>query len=274
MRIDSHQHFWKYDPVVHAWITPDMNAIAKDFLPEDLLPLLQAAKIDGCVAVQADQSEAETHFLLTLADRNPFIQGVVGWVDLRAANLDERLEYYSQFKKLKGFRHVVQGEPKGFLANGTFMAGVRKLARYNFTYDILIYHHQLDEAVAFARAIDNVKMVVDHVAKPAIREGVITPWNTFIGNLAGLPHVSCKVSGMVTEASWQQWKPTDFTPYLDRVFEAFGAQRLLYGSDWPVCQVAATYSRQLALVESHLAAYSATEQQLVMGGNAQRFYNL
>ncbi len=146
----------------------------KDFLPEDLLPLLQAAKIDGCVAVQADQSEAETHFLLTLADRNPFIQGVVGWADLRAANLDERLEYYSQFKKLKGFRHVVQGEPKGFLANGTFMAGVRKLARYNFTYDILIYHHHLDEAVAFARAIDNVKMVVDHVAKPAIREGVIT----------------------------------------------------------------------------------------------------
>jgi len=274
MRIDSHQHFWKYDPVVHAWITPDMNAIAKDFLPEDLLPLLQAANIDGCVAVQADQSEAETHFLLTLADKNPFIKGVVGWVDLRAANLDERLEYYSQFKKLKGFRHVVQGEPKGFLANGAFMAGVRKLAKHNFTYDILVYHHQLEEAVAFARAIDNVKMVVDHVAKPAIRQGVTAPWDKLIGNLAQLSHVSCKVSGLVTEASWQQWKPADFTPYLDCVFEAFGTQRLLYGSDWPVCRVAATYSQQLALVESHLAAYAAAGQQLVMGGNAQRFYNL
>jgi len=274
MRIDSHQHFWKYDPVVHAWITPDMNAIAKDFLPEDLLPLLQAAKIDGCVAVQADQSEAETQFLLNLADKYSFIKGVVGWVDLRASNLDERLEYYSQFKKLKGFRHVVQGEPKGFLLDPTFIAGVRKLAKYNFTYDILIYHHQLEEAVAFARAIDYVKMVVDHIAKPAIRDGAVAPWDRFMGSLAGISHVSCKVSGMVTEANWQQWKPADFTPYLDRISEAFGTQRLLYGSDWPVCQVAATYSQQLTLVETHLATFSAHEQQLVMGGNAHRFYNL
>lgn len=274
MRIDSHQHFWKYDSVVHAWITPDMKAIASDFLPEDLLPHLQQADIQGCVAVQADQSEAETGFLLSLADKHSFIKGVVGWVDLRAANLDERLAYYAQFKALKGFRHVVQGEPKGFLLDASFIAGVRKLAQYNFTYDLLIYHHQLEEAVAFVRQVEGVKIVVDHVAKPSIRTGEVAPWDRFMGLLAAFPHVCCKVSGMVTEADWRHWTPATFTPYLDRVFDVFGAPRLLYGSDWPVCQVAASYGAQRAIVESYLAAFTAHEQQAVMGGNAVRFYNL
>lgn len=274
MRIDSHQHFWKYDPVVHAWITPDMKAIAKDFLPEDLLPHLQQADIQGCVAVQADQSEAETGFLLSLSQRHPFIRGVVGWVDLRAINLEERLAYYAQFKNLKGFRHVVQGEPPGFLLDPAFIAGVQKLAKYNFTYDLLIYHHQLAEAVAFVRQVDSVRIVIDHIAKPSIRTSEVAPWSRLMRDMAALPNVSCKVSGMVTEADWHQWTPATFVPYLDEVFGAFGTERLLYGSDWPVCQVAATYDKQLSIVESYLSAFTPDARHAVMGGNATRFYNL
>jgi L-fuconolactonase len=274
MTIDAHQHFWQYNAIRHAWINDDMKRIQQDFMPQHLAPLLHENNIDGCVSVQADQTEAETMLLLSLANQHDFIKGVVGWVDLRAANLDERLQHFSQFSKLKGFRHIVQGEPKGFLADARFIAGVRTLARYNFTYDLLIYHHQLEEALQFVRQLPEVKMVVDHIAKPSIRTKEKTHWELNMAALATFANVHCKVSGMVTEADWTQWKPEDFTPYLDEVFEVFGPHRIMYGSDWPVCLVAATYQQQLSLVKHHVSTLSESEKKGVFGENAKSFYNL
>jgi L-fuconolactonase len=274
MLLDSHQHFWQYDPVRDAWITDDMGVLRRDFLPEDLKPILDQNHVSGCVAVQADQSEAETHFLLTLADQHAFIRGVVGWVDLRDDGLEDRLAYFSSFKKLKGFRHIVQGEPTGFLRDPRFIRGVRMLARYNYTYDLLLYHHQLDEALHFVQQVPEVKIVVDHLAKPSIRTGEKTQWELNMAALSTFDHVSCKVSGMVTEADWQQWKPADFYPYLDELFESFGPSRLLYGSDWPVCLLAANYEQQLFIIQSYLANASAREKEQVLGENAVNFYNL
>lgn len=274
MTIDSHQHFWKYNPVVHEWINEDMRIIRKDFLPEQLSPLLEQNNIQGCVAVQADQSEEENHFLLSLAKQHDFIKGIVGWVDFRAANIDERLHFFSQFSQVKGFRHVVQGEPKGFLANPDFIAGVKKLERYNFTYDLLIYHYQLEEALAFVSHLPNIKIVVDHLAKPSIKTGEKTHWELNMAALATFKNVHCKVSGMVTEADWKKWKHQHFTPYLDEVFEAFGPGRIMYGSDWPVCLVAAGYNQQYDIITKYIKKLTPLEKQMVMGENAKTFYNL
>jgi L-fuconolactonase len=274
MIIDSHQHFWKYNSARHAWIGDDMKVIQRDFMPADLHPLLIENKIDGCVAVQVDQNEKETHFLLELADQHAFIKGVIGWIDLCASNVEERLAYFKQFPRLKGFRHLVQGEPKGFLGNPSFVNGVQKLQQYNFTYDLLIYDHQLDEALAFAHQVQNVRMVVDHLAKPSIRKGEKTRWELNMAALATFQNVYCKISGMVTEANWTAWEGKDFEPYLDEVFEFFGPDRLMYGSDWPVCLVAASYKQQLHIVDQYTSRLSASEKQKVFGDNAKRFYNL
>ncbi|MBL7856231.1 MAG: amidohydrolase family protein [Cyclobacteriaceae bacterium] len=272
--IDSHQHFWKYNPVRDAWINDDMKVIQHDFLPLDLKPMYDQFGIEGCVAVQADQSEDETSFLLSLADQFDFIKGVVGWIDLRSNNLTERLIHYTQFKKLKGFRHVVQGEPKGFLMNPEFINGVRKLREFNLTYDLLIYHHQLEEALSFVHQVRDVKIVIDHLAKPSIKTKEKTRWELNMAAMSTFENVSCKISGMVTEADWKKWKPEDFTPYLDELFEMFGAERLMYGSDWPVCLLAASYEQQLSIVTHYMASFSAREKQLVNGENARKFYNL
>jgi L-fuconolactonase len=274
MHIDSHQHFWKYHPVNHAWIKDDMKEIQKNFLPPDLALLLHQHKIEGCVTVQADQTEQENQFLLSLARENDFIKGVVGWVDLRADNLNERLDFYKQFPTLKGFRHIVQGESKGFLANPKFIAGVRKLGQRDFTYDLLIYHFQLEDAVSFVQQVPGVKIVLDHIAKPSISTGEIEKWKQHIKSLAASENIFCKISGMVTEANWKQWGKEDFLPYLDVVFEAFGEKRVMYGSDWPVCLVAASYAQQLAIVQDYISTLSQTQKDRVMGENAKTFYNL
>jgi L-fuconolactonase len=274
MNIDSHQHFWKYHPVKDAWITDEMHAIQKDFLPEDLLPLLKQHAIAGCVAVQADQSESETNFLLSLAEKHDFVRGVVGWIDFKADNLEQRLEYFSQFQRLKGFRHVVQGEPKGFLSDPEFIKGVKQLKKFGFTYDLLIYHHQLEEALYFANKVSEVNIVVDHIAKPSIKTGEKTHWELYLAALATFQNVYCKISGMVTEADWRKWKPEDFDPYLDEVFEAFGPNRIMYGSDWPVCLLAAKYEDQFSIIMNYLTRLSSAEKKLVLGENAKRFYNL
>jgi L-fuconolactonase len=274
MNIDSHQHFWKYHPVKDAWITDEMRAIQKDFLPDDLLPLLKQHGISGCVAVQADQSETETNFLLSLAEKHDFIKGVVGWIDLKAVDLEQQLEYFSQFPKLKGFRHVVQGEPKGFLSDQKFLEGVKQLKKFDLTYDLLIYHHQLEEALYFANKVPEVNIVVDHIAKPSIKTGEKTHWELYMAALATFQNVYCKISGMVTEADWKKWKQEDFDPYLDEVFEAFGPNRIMYGSDWPVCLLAAKYEDQLSIVLNYLTRLSSAEKKLVLGENAKRFYNL
>ena len=248
--------------------------IQRDFLPQDLAPILATHGIEGCVAVQADQSEAETEFMLSLAGENAFIKGVVGWVDLRADNLSERLAYFSKFQKLKGFRHIIQGEPAGFMLDRKFILGVQKLADYNFTYDLLLYHHQLPEALQFIQQLPQVNIVVDHLAKPSIRTQEKNEWALNIAALAAFKNVHCKISGMVTEADWKNWKQNDFTPYLDVLFESFGPARLMYGSDWPVCLLAASYEAQLSIAQTYLSTFSAHEKHLVMGENARKFYNL
>ncbi|MEO6286074.1 MAG: amidohydrolase family protein [Dyadobacter sp.] len=274
MVIDSHQHFWIYDEARDSWITQDMKVIRKDFLADDLRPILKANDVDGCVAVQASQSESETDFLLQQAEANGFVKGLVGWVDLRAEDLYDQLEKYSQFEKLKGFRHVVQGEPEGFLLQPNFIKGVGQLVAFGFTYDILIHQRQVQEAFNFAVKLPNVHFVLDHIAKPLIKNGEIQPWADDIRKLAELPNVHCKVSGMVTEGDWQNWEKADFRPYLDVVFEAFGTERLMFGSDWPVCLVAAEYEGVKGILTDYLSMFSDSEIKQVMGTNAARFYNL
>jgi L-fuconolactonase len=278
MTIDSHQHFWLYNAERDAWITDDMARIRRDFLPEDLIPVMQANGVDGCVAVQADQSEVETLFLLALADQNPpFIKAVVGWVDLLdEAKLYDKLEYFSQYELLKGFRHVVQAEPDDFMTRPAFVRGVGELAAFGFTYDILIYPSQLKAALHLVRAVPDVSFVIDHVAKPHIKAGEIIKWSNYMKQLAAHPHVHCKVSGLVTEADWKNWQLSQLYPYLDVVFETFGPDRLLFGSDWPVCLVAADYALVMGVVRGYMqhVGFSATDQAKVMGQNALQFYNI
>ncbi len=274
VRIDSHQHFWKYDPVKDAWITPDMEAIRKDFLPGDLGPLLRASGIDGCVHVQVDQSAKETLKMLRLADEHPFIKGIVGWVDFLSPGIKDQLAYLHQYKKLKGFRHIVQAEPDGFLLQKDFLRGIKSLAEFGYTYDILIYPRQLQEAAQFVRQFPDQKFILDHMAKPLIRERGLEPWKKYIASLASAGNIYCKLSGMVTEADWKKWEPADFLPYLDVVFNCFGPQRLLYGSDWPVCLLASTYQQQLAVVENYINPLTSSEKLRIMGKNAVQFYNL
>lgn len=275
MIIDAHQHFWKYHPVKDAWITDDMKVIQADFLPGDLLPVLQQNGVDACVAVQADQSEAETQFLLELAAAHPFVKGVVGWVDLRAANLEEQLQHYTQYTRLKGFRHIVQGEPDpNFLLKEEFCNGIRALQPYNFTYDILVYPIQLPAVKKFVQLFPQQKLVIDHMAKPYCKTGEIAEWEKSMRAIAKSSNVYCKISGLVTEAHWQQWTPATFAPYLEVVLEAFGPQRLMYGSDWPVCLVAAQYAQVKNIVTDCISRLSKAEQAAIMGGNAAAFYQL
>jgi len=274
-RIDSHQHFWNYDPVAHAWINDDMEIIRQDFLPHDLEPILHEYGFSGCVSVQADQTETENHFLLEQAINNSFIKGIVGWVDFKAENVEERLDYYKQFDKMKGFRHILQGEAdRAYMLNDDFKRGIGKLKQFGYTYDILIFTDQIAYANEFAAAFPDQPFVIDHLAKPKIKDHDIDQWAKDIRAIAQNQNVSCKLSGMVTEADWQNWKYEDFTPYMDVVFEAFGADRVMYGSDWPVCRVAATYGEMLAIPEAYVAKLSTDEQHKFWGGNAVKFYNL
>lgn len=275
MKIDSHQHFWNFNPVRDSWINDEMSVIQRDFLPADLLPLLRGNDIDGCVTVQSDQSEEENDFQLANAEKWDFIKGVVGWIDLQAENIEERLQYYSQFEKLKGFRHVLQGEvQRDFMLRPAFMHGISLLNRFGFTYDILIYPDQLKHAYTFVKAYPDQPFVLDHLAKPTIKNREIDEWKRDINSIASCKNVLCKVSGMVTEANWNTWEKSDFIPYLDVVTNAFGTDRIMFGSDWPVCLVAATYAEMLAIVTGYYASFSKDEQAKIFGENAIRFYKL
>lgn len=275
MKIDSHQHFWKYDPVKDAWITDEMAVIKQDFMPEDLEPLLAQAGIDGCVAVQADQSEKETLFLLDLLEKHSFVKGVVGWIDFRAANLEERLEYFSQFKALKGFRHIVQAEPETeFLLRDDFCRGISRLARYDYTYDILIYPKHIPAAVEFAKRFPDQPLLVDHIAKPFIKDGLIDDWAREMKAFAELEHVSCKISGLITEADWANWKYDHFKKYIDVTLEIFGIDRVMFGSDWPVCLVGASYLETCEILRRNTPELSADESRKLWGQNCIDFYKL
>ncbi|RTQ48122.1 amidohydrolase [Hymenobacter gummosus] len=274
-RIDAHQHFWLYQPERDAWITDDMQVIRRDFLPQHLQPLLQQHGLDGCVVVQSDQSEAENEFQLRNAAAHDFIRGVVGWVDLRADDVTERLAHYTQFPKLKGFRHVLQGEAdRALMLRPEFQRGIRALSAHGFTYDVLIFPDQLGYAAALAAAHPNQPFVLDHLAKPYIKRSDIEGWKKDVQQLAAHANVWCKASGMITEADWQSWQPADFRPYLDVVFEAFGPQRVMFGSDWPVCLVAGQYGQVVELVQQYLQGFSADEQRRFWGDNAAQFYRL
>ena len=274
MSIDSHQHFWKFDPIRDAWIDASMEKIARDFLPEDLKPLLDQSKIDGCVAVQADQSETETDFLLDLAGRYDFVKGVVGWVDLRSPQLSERLEHYCNNSFFKGVRHIVQAEKDGFMLQESFLKGIQQLKDFNLTFDILIFPHQLEEAVALVKKNPEQAFVLDHIAKPYIKDKKIDQWAKHINQLAAHQNVNCKLSGLLTEADWNHWQEEDFTAYLTVIMEAFGTDRLMYGSDWPVCLLAGSYPHVVRIVENFISSLSTDDQKKIMGQNAHHFYNL
>lgn len=275
MVIDSHQHFWIYEAEKHAWIDDDMKVIRKNFLPEDLKTVYQENNVDGCVAIQADQTLAETDFLLDLAKKNDFIKGIIGWVDLRADNIDEVLKQYSAFPKLKGFRHVVQGEADhNFMLRPDFLNGIAALEKYNFTYDILIFPHQLGAALELVRRFPNQKFVIDHIAKPYIKDGFYDGWASLMKAISEYPNIYCKLSGMTTEADYNNWTPEQIEPYMQLVLEAFGANRILFGSDWPVCLVAGNYTKTKELVTNFIAKLNSEEQAAIMGGNAVQFYNL
>jgi L-fuconolactonase len=275
MRIDSHQHFWRYKPAMDSWITDQMSMLRRDFLPDELGTELRANGVDASIAVQVDQSETETLSLLDLAKRYPNVAGVVGWVDLAAPNVAERLKFFSQFEKLCGFRHIVQAEPDDrFMLRSDFVHGIAEMRAFDFTYDILIYPKQLPAAIGLVEKFPEQRFVIDHIAKPAIKTHQIGPWADHIRTIAKGSAVMCKLSGLVTEADWNNWRAEDFRPYLDVVFEAFGTERLMFGSDWPVCLLAGTYKDVKQLTEDYVRDLPGPERNNIFGLNAARFYGL
>ena len=274
MKLDSHQHFWSYDAAQYPWI-PHGSALHRDWLPGDLAPLLAAAGLDGCIAVQARQSLEENRWLLELAEHHSIIKGVVGWVDLRSESVGKELAEFADHPRFAGVRHVVQDEPDDdFMLGADFLRGIGELHAHNLTYDILIYPRQLPAAIALAKRFPWQPFVLDHIAKPAVKTGALSPWREQIRELAKAPNVMCKVSGMVTEADAKAWKPADFRPYLDVVFEAFGPERLMIGSDWPVCTLSASYESAMGIVLDYVQQFSPEEQEGILGGNCARFYKL
>lgn len=275
MLIDSHQHFWRYNPERDGWITDEMSVLKRDFSPVELTRNMRESGINRCISVQANQSEEETRFLLELAECNPQVIGVVGWVDLQSDDIDKRLAAFAKSPKLRGFRHIVQAEPDDrFLLHDKFLRGVGCLARYGFTYDILIYARQLPAAVEFVRLLPEQNFVLDHVGKPDIKNKEIDFWVKGIRELANNANVFCKISGLVTEADWKSWSAADFKPYLDVVFEAFGTERVMFGSDWPVCLLAASYAQVKEIVEDYTRDLTELEKANIFGLNAARFYGL
>ncbi|MCJ8208645.1 amidohydrolase family protein [Mucilaginibacter sp. RS28] len=275
LKIDAHQHFWLYDPKRDTWITDDMSVLQKDYLPAQLEQILKRHDIDGCVVVQSDQSIEENWFQLKNAEANPFIKGIVGWVDLCHENIEQQLAEFKPYTKLKGFRHVLQGEKdRALMLKPEFVRGLHALHVNGYTYDLLVLPDQLKYVIELVDSLPDQKFVIDHLAKPLIKKGQLTPWTDEMKTIAQSPNVYCKVSGMVTEADWANWKASDFTPYLDVVFEAFGTERLMYGSDWPVCEVAGGYDRMLDLVKTYTANLSSTQAEDFWGGTAVRFYGL
>ncbi len=272
MRLDAHQHFWTYDAAQYPWIPPG-SPLHRSWLPDDLAVLQKPLGFDGSIAVQARQVIEESDWLLGLADQHVTVKGVVGWVDLRSDRVEADLERLAQHPKFVGVRHVVQEEPDDdFMLGREFQRGISKLAAYGLTYDLLIYPKQLAAAIRLAENFPAQPFVLDHIAKPLIKAGALEPWATQLRRLARLPNVHCKVSGMLTEADHQAWKPEQFRPYLDIVFEAFGPARLMYGSDWPVCLFAGSYEQSFRLVDDYTRSLTEAECAGLFGGNAAAFY--
>jgi len=273
MKIDAHQHFWKYSADQYGWINDELSALQRDFLPSDLKPLLDAEQFEGSIAVQARQDAEETEWLLEVAGQHDFIKGVVGWVDLCSPDVGADLERLARKPKFVGVRHVLQDEPdQEFMLRVDFKRGIGMLAQHRLTYDLLLYPRHLPVAVKLVAAFPEQQFVLDHIAKPLIAEGLVEPWDRGIRALAEFDNVWCKVSGMVTEARWKEWELADFRPYLDVVFEAFGPERLMIGSDWPVCTVSASYTATMGIVQEYMQQLDADVQEGILGENCARFY--
>ena len=274
LKIDSHQHYWLYDSDRFPWIDSSMKVLESYFLTHNLNPMLIENKIDGTVAVQAHHSETETEFLIGLAEDYKFIKGVVGWVDLTADNVVERLEFYSQNKLLKGIRHILQDEPEDFISRPDFVNGLGKLSKFNLTFDLVIHKHQLPAAFDLVSTFPDQKFVLDHIGKPRISDGIDLEWKSNMQDLSRLPNIYCKISGMVTEAKNFEWEKKDFLPFIEEVINAFGIERVMFGSDWPVCLLAAEYKEVVEIVEDYIFAFTISEQEKIMSGNAIVFYEL
>lgn len=275
MRVDAHQHFWQYTAAEYPWIGEGMERLACDYLPADLAPLLAAEGLAGSIAVQSRQTVDETRWLLDLATKHREILGVVGWVDLRSEDVGGQLQEFASNPRFVGVRHVVQDEPDvRFLLGEAFVRGVRQLHGYGLTYDLLLFVPQLPAAVELVGMIPEQRFVLDHLAKPQVKLGSLAPWRADIQALARHSNVTCKLSGMVTEAAWQGWKREDFTPYLEIALDAFGPARLMYGSDWPVCLLAAEYSDVFGIVADFLGRLSEAEREQILGTTAVRFYGI
>jgi L-fuconolactonase len=275
LRLDAHQHFWKFDPKKDDWITDDMEKIRRDFLPAELAAEISKEKIEGTIAVQADESESETQFLLDLAAENDFIKGVVGWIDLKNELLDMQLHEWKKFPKLKGFRAITQGKPDDqYFKNKSFLQGIRHLTTHGFTYDLLVYHNQLPAAIQFTEKFPDQAFILDHLGKPAIVEGEIKRWKENIRVLAQHPRTYCKLSGLITEADWKKWRYEDLSPYLEIAGEYFGVDRLCFGSDWPVCLLAGSYRDVTGILNRFLQQVDTADREKIQGSNAANFYQL
>jgi len=276
MKIDAHQHFWIYNSSEYGWIDDSMKVLKRDYLPGDLRPELAKASFSGTVAVQARQSVEETRWLLQLAGQSDFIKGVVGWINLCSeSDLKRELDEFCKSEKLVGVRHVVHDEPDdNFMLRDEFLKGISLLKEYNLTYDLLLFPKHLPVAQIIVSMFPEQKFVLDHISKPLIKEHIIYSWKEGIFRLANHENVWCKLSGMVTEADWKNWKSDDLNPYLDIVFEAFGTDRLMTGSDWPVCRLAGEYRDVLGIVEEYVSGMPAGIQQKILGMNCIDFYGL
>jgi L-fuconolactonase len=273
--IDCHQHFWRYRASEYGWISAGMDVLRRDFLPADLAPVAKAAGIGGTVAVQARQTIEETDWLLLLAAENPLIRGVVGWAPLIAERVEESIERLAGNQLLKGLRHVLHDEPDdNYMLRPDFLRGVGLLARYNLVYEILIFERHLPQTLEFVDRLPGQKFVVDHAAKPRIREAMMEPWRTLMIELARRPNVYCKISGMVTEADWRNWRVEHLRPYFETVMEAFGPRRVMFGSDWPVVLLAGEYSLWADTVRSLAAKLSPEERDALFRGTATSVYRL
>lgn len=276
MKIDSHQHYWHFNTADYGWMGENMSVIKRDFLPADLLPELKSIDFDGSVAVQARQSLEETNWLLQLAEEHPHIKGVVGWLDLQSEQAEEQITAFAKHPKAVGVRHVIHDEEDiDFMLRPAFIRGVQLLEKYDLAYDILIFPKHLTNTIEFVKQFsDKQTFVVDHIAKPLIKDGIVSPWKEDIAALAKFPNVYCKVSGMVTEADWNTWTPENIRPYLDVVMDAFGSERILIGSDWPVCLVAGKYSEVMQVVTDYISTFTEKEQALMLGENAAKAYKI
>jgi L-fuconolactonase len=274
MIIDSHQHFWNFDPQRDTWIDHTMEVLRRDFTPRDLELILSKNKVEGCIAVQADQSERETAFLLDCAAKYSFVKGVVGWVDLCAPQVNQRLSHFSKNPYFKGLRHIVQAEEDNFLFREDFQRGIRMLSNFDLTYDLLITPNQLAAANTFVKKFPNQKFILDHLAKPEISKPISETWIKEIESLAEHPNTYCKLSGMVTETQNFQSEKKDFTPFMEVIINSFGSDRVLFGSDWPVCLLATEYEKVLKIVTDFIEKYVPSEKNKILGANTIRIYNL